>query len=78
MRNRTKARECALKILYAVDVRKDPALECAGVFWESHSSIKGEIKEFSAFLVDGVVLRDAGLWAGQSLDGGILDSLGDT
>jgi len=54
MRNRTKARECALKILYAVDVRKDPPLECAGAFWENHSSIKGEIREFSAFLIDGV------------------------
>ena len=54
MRNRTKARECALKILYAVDVRKDPPLECAGIFWENQSSLKGEIREFSAFLVDGV------------------------
>ena len=54
MRNRTKARECALKILYAVDVRKDPPLECAGAFWENHLSIKGEIREFSDFLVDGV------------------------
>jgi len=54
MRNRTRARECALKILYAVDVRKDPPLECAGAFWENHSSIKGEIREFSALLVDGV------------------------
>jgi len=54
MRNRTKARECALKILYAVDVRKDPPAECAGVFWENHPSIRDEIREFSNFLIDGV------------------------
>ncbi len=54
MRNRTKARECALKILYSVDVRKDPPLECSGIFWESHQFIKGEIRKFSELLVEGV------------------------
>ena len=54
MRNRTKARECGLKILYAVDITKDSASECGGIFWESHTVIKPEIKEFSDFLVNGV------------------------
>jgi len=54
MRNRTKARECALKILYAIDIRKDPSGECARTFWKSHATIKAEVKEFSGFLVDGV------------------------
>lgn len=54
MRNRTKARECALKILYAIDIRKDSPEECAQVFWESHSIIKNEVKEFSRFLIEGV------------------------
>lgn len=54
MRNRTKARECALKILYAVDIRKDPPQECARIFWENHPTVKAEIKEFCKFLVDGV------------------------
>lgn len=54
MRNRTKARECALKILYAVDIAKDPPEECARIFWEDHPTIKDEVKEFCLFLVDGV------------------------
>ena len=54
MRNRTKARECALKILYAVDIRKDPSEECARIFWENQSTISNEIKEFSDFLIRGV------------------------
>ncbi|MGB2705301.1 MAG: transcription antitermination factor NusB [Candidatus Omnitrophota bacterium] len=54
MRNRTRARECALKILYAIDVRKDPPGECTRTFWEDHPAIKDEIREFSVFLVDGV------------------------
>ena len=49
MRNRTKARECALKILYAVDIRKDSPAECARIFWEDHPVIADEIKEFSCF-----------------------------
>ena len=54
MRNRTKARECALKILYAVDVKKDSSEECSRAFWENHPTIKDEIKEFSSFLINGV------------------------
>ena len=54
MRNRTRARECALKILYAVDIRKDPPGECAKIFWENQHTIADEIKEFSDFLIKGV------------------------
>lgn len=54
MRNRTKARECCLKILYAIDIRKDPSDECMRIFWESHPTIRDEVKEFASFLVNGV------------------------
>lgn len=54
MRNRTKARECALKILYAADIRKEPEVEYAWIFWESCPTMKNEIKEFSIFLVEGI------------------------
>ncbi len=53
MRNRTKARECTLKILYVVDIRKDSPEECARIFWENHPTIADEIKEFSDFLIKG-------------------------
>lgn len=54
MRNRTEARECALKVLYAVDIRKDPPEECSRIFWKSNPKIKDAVKEFSNFLIDGI------------------------
>jgi N utilization substance protein B len=54
MRNRTRARECALKILYAIDIRKDSSEECARTFWEGQPAIADEVREFSDFLVQGV------------------------
>ncbi|MFC1576431.1 transcription antitermination factor NusB [Candidatus Omnitrophota bacterium] len=54
MRNRTKARECALQILYAADIRKEEPVEYAHVFWESQPVVKDEVRQFSNFLVGGV------------------------
>ena len=54
MRNRTLARECALKILYAVDITKDSFTECAENFWQNNREIKKEVKEFSDFLLSGI------------------------
>ncbi|MFH1381105.1 MAG: transcription antitermination factor NusB [Candidatus Omnitrophota bacterium] len=54
MRSRTQARECALKILYSVDIRKEPYRECAHIFWESVPDIDKAVKKFSSMLVDGV------------------------
>ncbi|NQU95559.1 MAG: transcription antitermination factor NusB [Candidatus Omnitrophica bacterium] len=54
MRNRTKARECALKILYAFDIRKDALEECAHDFWENHPTSEDEVKKFSTLIVEGV------------------------
>ncbi|MBN1354566.1 MAG: transcription antitermination factor NusB [Candidatus Omnitrophica bacterium] len=54
MRNRTKARECALKILYAVDIKKESHATCGRSFWENHVNVKDEIRDFATFLVDGV------------------------
>ena len=53
MRNRTKARECALKILYSADIRKDSPEECAYLFWENHPKLNGNIKEFANILIEG-------------------------
>jgi len=54
MRKRTKARECALKILYAIDITKEDAKKCIGTFWENHEPIESEVKEFANALVTGV------------------------
>ena len=54
MRKRTKARECALQILYAADIRKESPGDYAGIFWEDHPTIKDEVRSFSDSLIDGV------------------------
>lgn len=54
MRKRTLSREIALKILYAVDIAKEPVEEICRKFWENSEEIDGSVKEFSDFLVYGV------------------------
>jgi len=54
MRNRTKARECALKILYAADITKDAPGDCSNIFWQTHEAVKKEVRDFTAFLTEGV------------------------
>ena len=54
MRKRTKAREYALQILYAVDITKDDARDCVRRFWEGSEESSGEVKKFAADLVLGV------------------------
>jgi len=54
MRKRTKAREYALQILYAVDITKDDPEDCVRRFWEGNEESSGEVKKFAAGLVLGV------------------------
>lgn len=54
MRKRTKARECALKILYAVDITKDEPRKCIDAFWQNHEDVEPAVKEFADRLVTGV------------------------
>jgi len=54
MRKRTKARECALKILYAIDVTSEEARKCIDVFWQDHEEKDPEMRAFADSLVLGV------------------------
>ena len=54
MRKRTKAREYALQILYAVDITGDDPEDCVKRFWEGNEESSGEVKKFAAGLVLGV------------------------
>ncbi len=54
MRKRTKARECALKILYAIDVTKEDAKKCIDTFWQNHEDLDAEMRSFADALVLGV------------------------
>ncbi len=54
MRKRTKARECALKILYAVDITGDEPKKCIDTFWQNQGDVEIEVKAFADSLVVGV------------------------
>jgi N utilization substance protein B len=58
MRKRTQARECALKILYAIDITKETPEKCINNFWLSQDDVKPEVRHFAESLVEG-------LWANK-------------
>lgn len=53
MRRRTKARECAIKILYAIEITKDEAANCIKTYWDNNETVSEEIKKFAEYLVNG-------------------------
>ncbi len=55
MRKRTRARECALKILYQIDVAKQLPESALEDFWTREPRISKEIKAFTKFLVNGTI-----------------------
>jgi len=55
MRKRTKARECALQILYGIDIRKgDPASENIECYWQQNKT-DPVVKEFADSLIAGTL-----------------------
>lgn len=54
MRKRTKARECALQVLYQIDITKDSADNLLAMFWED-KDIEIEVRDFATALVKGAV-----------------------
>ena len=54
MRKGTRARECALKILYAIDITKDDAKKCIDAFWQDNEEAESQVREFASALVLGV------------------------
>jgi N utilization substance protein B len=57
MRKRTRARECALKILYAIDITGDEPSRCVEMFWGAYEKPDDEVRSFSDSLVYGVTGR---------------------
>lgn len=53
MRKRTKARECALQILYQIDITSDTAEAALDSYWQDNEQPQ-QIAEFAANLVKGV------------------------
>ncbi len=59
LRKRSKARECALHILYQIDLTGDSVTDSAQKYWERDPSIDETIKDFAGMLVSGVTDRRA-------------------
>ncbi len=53
MRKRTLARECALQILYQVEMNPVPLEEAIALFWDENSHIPEETRSFAGSLVLG-------------------------
>ena len=57
MRKRSVARECALKILYQIEIINAPAEKVLGLFWEQEPEHDEEVRSFAAVIVQGVHAR---------------------
>ena len=57
MRNRTKSRECALQMLYQVDIRQADAKQVITDFWEAHEQLDSDVKAYANELVEGTLAR---------------------
>jgi len=55
MRKRTKSRECALKILYAIDITNDDPNKCIDAFWREHEDTEPDVREFADAITAGVL-----------------------
>ncbi|MDD5422139.1 MAG: transcription antitermination factor NusB [Candidatus Omnitrophota bacterium] len=55
MRKRTKARECALKILYAIDITNEDPQKCVDNYWQNSDVMEPQVRTFTENLVRGVI-----------------------
>ena len=61
MRKRTKARECALQMLYSIDIAKaDPGDEIE-TYWNNSEEEDKEVRKFANMIVRGVVKNHAAI-----------------
>ena len=57
MRKRRQARECALKMLYALDIAKDEPKKVIETFWSTTDPMDQEVRSFANSLVLGVSIK---------------------
>ena len=54
MRKRTKARECALKILYAIEIARERPEDAISIFWDNSDPTEADVIDYANELVRGV------------------------
>ncbi|OGX28677.1 MAG: transcription antitermination factor NusB [Omnitrophica WOR_2 bacterium RIFCSPHIGHO2_02_FULL_67_20] len=57
MRNRTKSRECALQMLYQVDIRHADPKQVIEEFWQAEAQVADDVKSYANQLVEGTRQR---------------------
>lgn len=57
MRKRSVARECALKILYQIEMINSASNKVAAAFWEQEPGFDAEVRVFATGIVEGVYAR---------------------
>jgi len=55
IRKRSKAREIALQVLFAIETSQTDPQEVISIFWQERKNTLSEIKEFADFLIRGVL-----------------------
>jgi transcription antitermination factor NusB len=60
MRKRTKSRECALQVLYAIDIRKADQQEIAQRYWKDNK-VEDNIRKFAQQLIVGTLDKMANI-----------------
>ena len=55
MRNRTRARECALQMLYQADIRRTSAAQVDEEFWQADEPVEADVQAFATQLFDGTM-----------------------
>jgi transcription antitermination factor NusB len=61
MRKRSIARECALKVLYQIEMTGRTPVNALAAFWEQEPEHTDDVREFASKLVDGIHANLAGL-----------------
>ncbi|MBI4343180.1 MAG: transcription antitermination factor NusB [Candidatus Omnitrophica bacterium] len=55
MRNRTRARECALQMLYQADIRRTSAEQVGREYWRADEPVEPDVQAFATQLFDGTM-----------------------
>jgi transcription antitermination factor NusB len=61
MRKRSVARECALKILYQIEMTGRSSDKAVDAFWEQEGEHPEDVRDFAAKLVEGIYLNLASI-----------------
>jgi len=57
MGERRKSRECALQVLYSIDISNAPVEQSLNLFWREHAEASSEVVVFAEAIVGGTISK---------------------